>query len=129
MLPRMRSCMVHRDAARHGSSGRCPAWFIGTLLGMVHRRRCSGMLSLTSLTVEGAVVGRACNRKEKEVESDGMRFEPFVFQAPLLLSPSAFAPLLSSPFLLFMWCLYTALEMSLACVYNIESFRVQLEVN
>ncbi|PRQ52298.1 hypothetical protein RchiOBHm_Chr2g0153921 [Rosa chinensis] len=91
---------------------------------MVHRRRCSGMLSLTSLTPGGAVVGRACNRKEKVVESDGMRSEPFVFQAPLLLSSSACPPLLcsfaSSPFLLFMWCLYTALEMSLACIQHRE---------
>ncbi|PRQ27613.1 hypothetical protein RchiOBHm_Chr6g0307121 [Rosa chinensis] len=47
---------VHRDAARHG--------FIRTL---------PGMLVLTSLTPEGAAVRRACNRKEKVVESYGMR--------------------------------------------------------
>ncbi|KAM5553518.1 hypothetical protein ABKV19_025644 [Rosa sericea] len=55
----------HRDAARHGSSGRCPAWFIGTLPGMVHRRRCSGMLSLTSLTPKGVVVGGPATEKKR----------------------------------------------------------------
>ncbi|XP_024199156.1 uncharacterized protein LOC112202391 [Rosa chinensis] len=40
------------------------AWIIGTL---------PGMLVLTSLTPEGAAVRRACNRKEKVVESYGMR--------------------------------------------------------
>ncbi|KAM5575769.1 hypothetical protein ABKV19_014624 [Rosa sericea] len=88
----------HRDAARHGSSGRCPAWFIGLLPGMVHRVAARHGSSETLLRhvvfdiidTRRCRCGRACNREEEVVESDGRRPEPFVFQAALLLSASAF---------------------------------------
>ncbi|PRQ50486.1 hypothetical protein RchiOBHm_Chr2g0133721 [Rosa chinensis] len=105
----LRAKGLHRRRCSNMFIGTLPGMVIGTLPGMVHRdvarhvhwRRCSGMLSLTSLTPEGAVVRRACNRKEKVVESDGMRSEPFVFQPALLPSPSCFSTLLCLVVLLF----------------------------
>ncbi|PRQ60234.1 hypothetical protein RchiOBHm_Chr1g0378981 [Rosa chinensis] len=129
------------------SSGRCPAWFIGTLPGMViggaapawFHRDAARHVGFDIIDTRRCCCEEGCNRKEKVVESNGMRSEPFVFQAAccfllLVFFPRCCAllrppvvlftlrrcvlPTLRPPFFLFMWCLYTAPEMSLACIQH-----------
>ncbi|PRQ37456.1 hypothetical protein RchiOBHm_Chr4g0402791 [Rosa chinensis] len=104
------------------SSGRCPTWFhqdaaqhVGFDIIDTRRCRCE----------EG------CNRKEKVVESNGMRSEPFVFQAAccfllLVVFPRCCAPLsslFSSFHVVFLY--YTQDEFGLYTTQRVLEFNLK----
>ncbi|PRQ32607.1 hypothetical protein RchiOBHm_Chr5g0048271 [Rosa chinensis] len=76
--------------------GAAPAWF---------HRDAAPHVGFDIIDTRRCRCEEGCNRKEKVVESNGMRSEPFVFQAAccfllLVFFPPCYAPL-SSPFFFF----------------------------